>query len=94
MNPIKSGMNFSLKGIYFLSRRLPQWNIVELMMQVSKGMQYLESKKFVHRDLAARNVLMVSEHFAKISDFGMSKALQMDSNYYEVCGSITFQSDD
>ncbi|KAL5021706.1 hypothetical protein ScPMuIL_000861 [Solemya velum] len=68
---------------YLKYQRLPQWNIVELMMQVSKGMQYLESKKFVHRDLAARNVLMVSEHFAKISDFGMSKALQMDSNYYE-----------
>ena len=47
-------------------------------------MEYLESKKFVHRDLAARNVLLVSEHFAKISDFGMSRALARDNNYYEV----------
>ncbi len=60
-------------------------NIMELMFQVGEGMAYLESKNFVHRDLAARNVLLVNEHFAKISDFGMSKALGIDSDYYQVC---------
>ncbi|CAB1331375.1 unnamed protein product, partial [Coregonus sp. 'balchen'] len=50
-------------------------NIVGLMHQVSMGMKYLEEKNFVHRDLAARNVLLVNQQFAKISDFGLSKAL-------------------
>ncbi|KAL1022922.1 hypothetical protein UPYG_G00034240 [Umbra pygmaea] len=58
-------------------------NIVELMHQVSMGMKYLEEKNFVHRDLAARNVLLVNQHFAKISDFGLSKALGADDNYYK-----------
>lgn len=59
-------------------------NVLELMYQVAQGMCYLESRQFVHRDLAARNVLLVDETFAKISDFGMSKALGLDSQYYVV----------
>ena len=48
-------------------------------------MEYLEQKQFVHRDLAGRNVLVVTENLVKISDFGMSKALGADSQYYKVC---------
>ncbi|KAK9519554.1 hypothetical protein VZT92_022278 [Zoarces viviparus] len=58
-------------------------HIVDLMHQVSMGMKYLEEKNFVHRDLAARNVLLVKQQFAKISDFGLSKALGADDNYYK-----------
>ncbi|KAM9848693.1 tyrosine-protein kinase ZAP-70 [Aulostomus maculatus] len=57
--------------------------IVNLMHQVSMGMKYLEEKNFVHRDLAARNVLLVNKQFAKISDFGLSKALAAEDNYYK-----------
>lgn len=46
-------------------------------------MDYLESKHFVHRDLAARNILLASRHQAKISDFGLSRALAADNNYYQ-----------
>lgn len=58
-------------------------NITLLMQQVAQGMAYLESHNFVHRDLAARNVLLANERHAKISDFGMSKALSIGNEYYK-----------
>ena len=48
-------------------------------------MEYLEKVRFVHRDLAARNVLVVDEENVKISDFGMSRAIGVGSEYYKVC---------
>ncbi len=65
-------------------RDTPACVLTELMHQVAQGMAYLEACKFVHRDLAARNVLLVTQRFAKISDFGMSKALNFGNDYYRV----------
>lgn len=51
--------------------------------QIACGMSYLETQHFVHRDLAARNILLASRHQVKISDFGLSRALPQDTDYYK-----------
>ena len=47
-------------------------------------MAYLEQMRILHRELMARNVLVCDESTVKISDFWMSRTLEVGSDYYTV----------
>ena len=73
-----------LFGCVLLFKRRYWCHVVLVCVCCAQGMAYLEQMRFVHRDLAARNVLVATESLVKISDFGMSRALGMGSDYYTV----------
>ena len=74
-------LNKYLQSSYGLT--LSDDDILRLMLQVAQAMHYLEEQNCVHRDLAARNILLVNEKYAKVSDFGMSRALGQGKDYYK-----------
>lgn len=53
--------------------------LVGMLRGIAVGMTYLSEMSYVHRDLAARNVLVDANLVCKVSDFGMSRVLEDDS---------------
>ncbi|CAN8177247.1 unnamed protein product [Coccothraustes coccothraustes] len=52
--------------------------LVAMLRGIAAGMRYLAEAGFVHRDLAARNILVDAHLVCKVSDFGLSRALDGD----------------
>jgi serine/threonine protein kinase len=57
---------------------------IKMCMEVACGMEYLSGKGLIHRDLAARNCLVGQNSIIKVADFGLSRKLQDEDDYYIV----------
>ncbi|XP_004343576.1 tyrosine-protein kinase CSK [Capsaspora owczarzaki ATCC 30864] len=57
---------------------------IHAIRQIALGMEYLGTLHFVHRDLAARNCLVGQGMVVKIADFGLSRELTDEQDYYRM----------
>uniref|UniRef100_A0A3Q3A1Q0 Tyrosine-protein kinase receptor TYRO3 n=1 Tax=Kryptolebias marmoratus TaxID=37003 RepID=A0A3Q3A1Q0_KRYMA len=60
--------------------------LVQFMLDVSRGMEYLSSRSIIHRDLAARNCLNENMSVC-VADFGLSKKIYSGDYYRQ--GSVS-----
>ncbi|XP_078371749.1 fibroblast growth factor receptor 4-like [Oculina patagonica] len=56
-------------------------NLVVFAYQVSRGMEFLASRKCIHRDLATRNVLVGEDYVIKVADFGLARDVYKSDMY-------------
>lgn len=77
-----STMSHICPVFFSLQTRDGQFTVLQLvgmMRGIAVGMTYLSEMGYVHRDLAARNILVDENLVCKVSDFGMSRILEDDS---------------
>ena len=74
--------------------------ILHVSMEILAGLGYAHSRKsakgeplgIIHRDLSPSNILCSGEGEAKLSDFGIAKAVTYSSVFYRVRGKVGYMS--
>nr|BAA81724.2 protein tyrosine kinase [Ephydatia fluviatilis] len=67
---------------------LDAYSMLNFSRQIADGMAYLEEKRMVHRDLAARNVLVHTPQLVKITDFGLTRIIDVGESHYKATGGM------
>ena len=58
--------------------KLPEKQILELGIEIAKGVEFIHSKRIVHRDLKPANIFITQDGLPKIGDFGISRILTQE----------------
>lgn len=76
--------------------RLEYREVVNLAVQIAKGLQAAHEKGIVHRDIKPQNIMITSEGIAKITDFGIAKPVTnttiVDVSKENIMGSVHYFS--
>ncbi len=64
----------SLDDLMALQPRLPEKRVLEIGIQVAKGLRAAQRRGLIHRDVKPANILFGDEHAAKIGDFGLASS--------------------
>ncbi|CAJ1977181.1 unnamed protein product [Sphenostylis stenocarpa] len=72
----------TLRQYLFRNRRnkLPYKVVIQLALDLSRGLSYLHSKKIVHRDVKPDNMLLDANQNLKIADFGVARVDSTDES--------------
>ncbi|CAG2107715.1 unnamed protein product [Medioppia subpectinata] len=73
-------------------KQVPPKKVVDWVLQIASGMNYLHLHKIIHRDLKSPNVLITYHDVLKISDFGTSKQWNDRSTKMSFKGTVAWMA--
>ena len=72
--------------------RLTYKEAVSIAIQVGRGMEAAHAKSIIHRDIKPQNILISTEGKAKVTDFGIARAVSNNTISADVMGSVHYAS--
>lgn len=65
---------------------------VSIAIQVGRGIEAAHAKHIIHRDIKPQNILISTEGKAKVTDFGIARAVSNNTISADVMGSVHYSS--
>lgn len=65
---------------------------VSIAIQVGRGIEAAHAKNIIHRDIKPQNILISTEGKAKVTDFGIARAVSNNTISADVMGSVHYAS--
>ncbi|CAD8187525.1 unnamed protein product [Paramecium pentaurelia] len=73
-------------------RLLPIEEALYIFQQLANAIKYLHSKNIAHRDIKMENILLLSDNYVKLIDFGFSICIQDNQKVNVFCGTPSYMS--
>ena len=69
-----------IDGASMANAQLPVKDMIEIFIKVAQGVEAAHKKGVIHRDLKPQNIMLTSDNWPYVMDFGLAKALRGDSS--------------
>ncbi len=72
----------SLRGLLTREGKIDVQRMLEIALQVCRGMQYAHQQNVVHRDLKPNNIMLLQNpepDFVKVVDFGLARVIELNA---------------
>ncbi len=69
-----------IDGASMANAQLPMKDMIDIFVKVAQGIEAAHKKGIIHRDLKPQNIMLTSDNWPYVMDFGLAKALRGDSS--------------
>ena len=69
-----------IDGASMANAQLPMKELCDIFIKVAQGIEAAHKKGVIHRDLKPQNIMLTSDNWPYVMDFGLAKALRGDSS--------------